>query len=210
MDYDPMDTVDEEVGPQVTVREISSKNIDFTLRNVELAFANSVRRIMLAEIPTVAIDIVEVENNTSVLPDEYVSHRLGLIPLNSRDAESMKSTRDCSCEEGCDMCQIRLTLHAKCVSNEIMKVYARDMVVFGHPINESIGHPVITDEEGLGPVIVKLRQGQEIKLQAIATKGIAKEHAKWCPTAAIGFEYDPHNKLHHLDYWYEQDPKTEW
>lgn len=204
-----MDTVDEEVGPQVTVREIGSKNIDFTLRNVELAFANSVRRVMLAEIPTIAIDIVEVENNTAVLPDEYISHRLGLIPLNSRDADTMRSVRDCDCESGCDFCQVRMTLHAKCVSDEIMKVYARDMVVV-RAINETIGRPVITDDQGLGPVIVKLRKGQEIKLQAIATKGIAKEHAKWCPTAAIGFEYDPHNKLHHLDYWYEQDAKAEW
>ena len=128
MDYDHMETVDEDVGPQVTVREISSVNVDFTLRNVELAFANSVRRVMLAEIPTVAIDLVEISNNTSVLPDEYIAHRLGLIPLNSKDAESMRYARDCPCDEGCDNCQIILSLHATCQANEIMKVYARDMI----------------------------------------------------------------------------------
>lgn len=47
-------------------------------------------------------------------------------------------------------------------------------------------------------------------MKCIAKKGIAKEHAKWAPTAAIGFEYDPHNKLKHLDYWYEEDPIKEW
>ncbi|KAI4089836.1 MAG: hypothetical protein L6R37_007991 [Teloschistes peruensis] len=47
-------------------------------------------------------------------------------------------------------------------------------------------------------------------MKCLAKKGIAKEHAKWAPTSAVGFEYDPHNKLQHLDYWYEQDPEKEW
>jgi DNA-directed RNA polymerase II subunit RPB3 len=47
-------------------------------------------------------------------------------------------------------------------------------------------------------------------MKCIAKKGIAKEHAKWAPSAAIGFEYDPANKLHHLDYWHEEDADKEW
>jgi len=43
-------------------------------------------------------------------------------------------------------------------------------------------------------------------MRCIAKKGIAKEHAKWAPTATIGFEYDPLNKLKHTDLWY----KSEW
>ena len=91
-----------------------------------------------------------------------------------------------------------------------MKVYARDLVLAEGRPNEFVGHPVITDPEGLGSVIVKLRKGQEIRLKCVAKKGIAKEHSKWAPTASVGFEYDPHNRLRHVDYWYEEDAAKEW
>ena len=91
-----------------------------------------------------------------------------------------------------------------------MKVYARDLLTMEPRANEWVGKPVITDAEGLGSVIAKLRQGQELRMTCIAKKGIAKEHAKWAPTAAVAFEYDPHNALHHVDYWYELNAATEW
>lgn len=160
--------------------------------------------------PTIAIDLVEIEANTSVLADEFIAHRLGLIPLNSKDVNSLLNSRDCDCEQYCDNCSVRLTMHAKCTSADIMKVYASDLIVDSFRQNGMVGNPVITDPEGLGSLIAKLRTGQELKVSCIAKKGIAKEHAKWMPTAAVGFEYDPHNKLHHLDMWYETEAASEW
>jgi DNA-directed RNA polymerase II subunit RPB3 len=162
-------------------------------------------------VPTVAVDLVEIELNSSVLADEFIAHRLGLIPLDSKGAAELNNSRDCDCEQYCEQCSVTLTLHAKCTSDEIMKVYARDLVVDGLHAN-SVGSPVITDPDGFGCLIAKLRKDQELKLTCIAKKGIAKEHAKWMPTSAVGFEYDPHNKLHHIDWWFENntDPAKEW
>ena len=90
-------------------------------------------------------------------------------------------------------------------------VFARDLVVTTeNRRNQYLGNPVIRDPNGNGPLIAKLRKNQEIELTCIAKMGIAKEHAKWAPTSAIGFEYDPNNKLRHVDYWYENDAKDEW
>jgi len=158
-----------------------------------------------------AIDLVEIEANTSVLADEFIAHRLGLIPLNSKNVDDVTYSRDCdNCDNYCDQCSVTLTLHARCASDEMMKVYARDLVVDPGRPNQWVGSPVITDADGLGTVICKLRKDQELRMKCIAKKGIAKEHAKWAPVAAVGFEYDPHNKLKHTDLWYEADAEKEW
>ena len=190
--------------------QAGANHVDFELQSVDLAFANSIRRVILGEVPTMAIDLVEIEANTSVLADEFLCHRLGLIPLVSKNVDDVEYSRDCDCEQYCERCSVTLTLHARCTGDEIMKVYARDLVVDSARANQWVGNPVITDPEGLGTVICKLRKGQELRMKCIAKKGIAKEHAKWAPTSAVAFEYDPHNKLKHTELWFEQDVLKEW
>ncbi|KAJ5089765.1 DNA-directed RNA polymerase II subunit RPB3 [Penicillium argentinense] len=207
MDYE-MDM--EPTGPQVTVREAEPYRVDFRLSSVDISFANSLRRVILADIPTLALDLVEIENNTSVIPDEMLAHRLGMIPLNAKNCDQeLEYTRDCDCEDHCPRCSVSLSLHVRCEGIH-MPIYARHLVLEGERSNDLIGTPVIKDPEGKGALIAKLSKGQEIKLTCLAKKGIAKEHAKWAPTAAVGFEYDPHNNLKHVDFWYEQDPVKEW
>lgn len=250
MDYDVYNGIDgEETGPRVTIRDVqhtfcaqrrpmltslqtNQTTINFVLSNTPLSLANSLRRTILAEVPTLAIDLVEVEANTSVLADEFLAHRLGLVPLSAKNVDELLYTRDCDCDQFCDNCSVTLRLNASNrSSDETVKVYAKDLFIdsgygssrtpYGRrpsglngmangEDSTQRGEPVILDPEGQGPLICKLRRGQELRLKCIAKKGIAKEHAKWAPTAAVGFEYDPHNKLRHLDLWYEKDKVEEW
>ena len=54
----------------------------FELIGVDAPIANALRRILLAEVPTIAIETVFIKCNTSILQDEVLAHRLGLIPLD--------------------------------------------------------------------------------------------------------------------------------
>lgn len=60
---------------------MDDEEIIFDLIGVEPPLANALRRIMIAEIPTMAIEKVEMWQNTSVIPDENLAHRMGLVPI---------------------------------------------------------------------------------------------------------------------------------
>ncbi|KAI0268804.1 DNA-directed RNA polymerase [Gloeopeniophorella convolvens] len=207
--------VNDILEPNVRIRELKKDSVNFVLENVDLAFANSLRRVMMADIPTVAIDMVEFEANTTVLPDEFIAHRLGMIPLISMNCdEAIRYSRDCTCLQSCQNCSIELILHVACNENRTMDVTSNHLDVNGEEIEKrtpNFGHPVGKNDPSVPPVLIcKIRKGQELKVRCIAKKGIAKEHAKWSPCSAVSFEYDPHNRLRHTSYWYETDIKREW
>ncbi|KAG9301774.1 hypothetical protein G9A89_003321 [Geosiphon pyriformis] len=206
--------------PDIIIQELDIVTIILLWRN---SVANALRRLMIAEVPTIgilptlcfsiiqdnepiAIDMVEIELNTSVLADEFIAHRLGLIPLDSMEAEKIKYTRECNCSQYCPNCSVELTLHAKCLQeNQTLDVCSRDLQTSDPRVS-----PILKHEDDKGILIAKLRKGQELKVKCVAKKGVAKEHAKWSPCAAVAFEYDPHNKLRHTHYWLEEDEKREW
>jgi DNA-directed RNA polymerase II subunit RPB3 len=182
-------------SPNIEILEIKNDSITFVLAKTDTSIANALRRVMISEVPTMAIDLVEIENNTSVLNDEFIAHRLGLIPLTSSKVEKFTYTRDCACAERCPLCSVELRLHVKCTDEQTREVTSLDLISSDDdvvPVNLTAAHGEGNTD---GILIVKLRKGQEIKLKAIAKKGVGKEHAKWSPGCGIAYQFEPEIRL---------------
>nr|XP_043628147.1 DNA-directed RNA polymerases II, IV and V subunit 3-like [Erigeron canadensis] len=185
--------------PKIKIRELKDDYAKFELRNTDASMANALRRVMISEVPTIAIDLVEIEVNSSVLNDEFIAHRLGLIPLTSERAMSMRFSRDCDACDGdgqCEFCSVEFHLRAKCINDQTLDVTSKDLYSSDHTVvpvdfSESGGSAFENAEDSRGITIVKLRKGQELRLRAIARKGIGKDHAKWSPAATVTFMYEP-------------------
>jgi len=150
----------------------SKKNITkFMLKSITPAFANALRRSMLEDVPVMAIEHVELHKNSSVMYDEMIAHRLGLVPLTT-DLKSYVLPKDCKCEgEGCARCQVKLSLKAKGPG-----------IVLISEMKSTDPHikPVFADMP-----IVKLLKGQQLEFEATAQLGRGSDHAKWQPCLAF-------------------------
>jgi DNA-directed RNA polymerase II subunit RPB3 len=73
---------------------LTDELVKFVVKETDLSVANAMRRTMIAETPTLAIDYVQFQVNTTVLSDEYLAHRLALIPLVRRDQKCWRNTID--------------------------------------------------------------------------------------------------------------------
>lgn len=154
----------------------SNEEVSFILQDVPVSFANAVRRIMIGEVPTMAIEEVEFKKNNSATYDETVAQRLGLLVLKS-DLKTYNLPEKCNCKgEGCAKCELKLTLKergAKTVHASSFK--SKDPKVI--PVYEKT-------------IIVKLLSGQELELTATAILGQGKDHAKFSPGLSI-YKHEP-------------------
>ena len=176
--------------PKIKILKLESDSIEFSLKNADLAFANSLRRVIISEVPTMAIDMVQVTENTSPLFDEFVVHRLGLVPLISEDIDNYNFPLNCICKEGCDKCKVDFDIIVKCDENirqDTIDVTSEDI----KPKNKDIKvRPVKYDEHG--PIVItKLKKGQSINMTLTAKKGIGKTHAKWSPVCTCVMKQVP-------------------
>jgi DNA-directed RNA polymerase II subunit RPB3 len=181
--------------PNVEILELKEDSMTFVLSKTDTSVANALRRIMIAEVPTMAIDLVEIEENTSVLHDEFIAHRLGLIPLTSSKMDKFNYTRDCSCAFRCINCSVEFTLNVSCNEEQTRDVTSQDLFSKDPEVV-----PVLSDDNSeqrtdAGILIVKLRKGQQLRLTAIAKKGVGKEHAKWSPTCGVTYQFEPDIRL---------------
>lgn len=139
------------------------------LKGVALQYANALRRICLNGVPVFAIDTVDMIENSSVMSDEGISHRLGLIPLKT-DLKRFSEPHLCSCKSqaGCSNCRVMLVIDSG--NTETTRTVTSSELSSEDQTVKSVSDKI---------PIVQLAPGQKIKLEAYARLGRGSTHAKW-------------------------------
>ncbi len=157
---------------KVKVLEDSGNAVSLQLEGIDRSYANAVRRFCISEVPAMAIDDVVILENSSVLYDETLAHRLGMVPIKTDlDRYVLPEQCDCGSPLGCNKCRVLFVLDAVAKDKQTT-VYSGDLVSEDReirPTSETIP-------------LVKLAPGQSVKLEAYARLGKGKEHAKWQPS----------------------------
>lgn len=169
-----------EVKMEIEFLKKEDNETTFIVRGINSVFANTLRRLIIDEVPTLAIEDVEIHKNSSAMYDEMLAHRLGLIPLTT-DLKSYTMPDECRCKgKGCAHCQLHMQLKAKgpCV------VYSSEITSKDSKVKPAF--PKIP--------IVKLLKDQEIELDAVAVLGTGKDHVKFSP-GLIYYHAYPNIKL---------------
>ncbi|KAK6635778.1 hypothetical protein RUM44_001032 [Polyplax serrata] len=188
---------------KVVIIKISEFNIEFDLIGISCAVANAFRRILLSEVPSMAIEKVFVLNNTSLIKDEVLAHRLGLVPLKA-DPKLFEFRPENSTEPN-EQDTLEYELKIKCTVNrdghknsyQIDDLYVNHSVYSKHIKWVPIGSQAKTyKEKDVLPVhadilLNKLRPGQELDLRLHAVKGIGKDHTKFSPVATAFYRMLP-------------------
>ena len=180
---------------------LRDNELEFDMIGVDASIANALRRIMISEVPTMAIEHVYVLNNTSIIQDEVLAHRLGLIPIRVDPRKLQFKKVD---EGPTDLNTIVFHLKVECERNlqglstsshldpsqlyRNSNVYSSQLVWVpqGHQEELFEGRPPIPVHPDI--LIAKLRPGQCIDVQLHAEKGIGKDHAKWSPVGKFFFD----------------------
>lgn len=166
----------------VKILDRGENEVKFMLSGVNLRFANALRRAMIAEVPKLTIDEVNIHENTSLLYDEQLALRLALIPLKTDLSDYGADDR------------VSLTLKAISPAREgYTMVYSKELISSEPNVEAAFGNiPIVklisSEREVSG---IKSVARQKIALEAIAKLGRGKEHAKWQPVSACSYKDMP-------------------
>ncbi|ORD97037.1 RPAC1 [Hepatospora eriocheir] len=140
--------------------------LEFDIKNCHTSVVNTLRRIILTEIPTIAFHLVTITENNTIFTDEYLAHRIGLIPIRKLSDEVEISN---------------LKYNLKCFNdtNKNMNVYS----------NSIYGDDRIEIKRNV--LIAKLAPGNSINMTIQLATGIGKDHAKWSPVSMCTFRLMP-------------------
>ncbi|DBA69252.1 TPA: hypothetical protein ACH3X2_012994 [Trebouxia sp. C0005] len=189
---------------RIKVQQKDDLDMKFDMVGTDPAIANALRRILIAEVPTMAIEHVFYINNTSIITDEVLAHRLGLIPLDADPALFEYKTRE---ETASEKNTFVLRLKIMCTRQGAQmvndRVLAKDLnfLPMGSQMPDETGCRFAVGQQQMLPqgvqavnhdiLVAKLRPGQIIDLEAHCIKGQGKEHAKWSPVATAWYKLLP-------------------
>jgi len=160
---------------KVELLELEGDHIRFLLSGATMAFANGIRRVCLAEVPCLAIDEIAIYDNTSVLFDEQIALRIGLIPLKAENLDTFARPEECECGgQGCPGCRVDFILSAEGPG----MVYSRDI---------HFTDPGVTAAFDDIPLVI-LGEGEKLVIEGFATKRIGRDHAKWNSGTLCGYK----------------------
>ncbi|RXK36100.1 DNA-directed RNA polymerase I and III subunit RPAC1 [Tremella mesenterica] len=187
----------------VSLQRLTPSTLEFDLVGVDASIANALRRVLIAEVPTVAIEDVYVWNNTSIMQDEVLCHRLGLVPLKIDPREMI--FRENPNAGALDTDTVVFQLRVKCDrqpgtqgETDPKRKYWDSDVYTGMLEWEPAGAQKTKwkrkEPKPVNPDILlcKLRPGQLIDLTCFARKGTGADHAKFSPVATASYRLLPH------------------
>ncbi|ODV94310.1 hypothetical protein PACTADRAFT_45101 [Pachysolen tannophilus NRRL Y-2460] len=190
----------------IKISFIADRTANFDLIGIDTSIANAFRRIMIAEVPSVAAENVYIFNNTSVIADEVLAHRIGLIPLKV-DPDLLTWIDPAADEKDrfTDENTIVLSLDVVCTKNphplknnkeptnlfRNSSIYARDLKFEpqGRQLEIFKDSPVVPADPDI--LLAKLRPGQEISLRAHCILGVGADHAKFSPVSTASYRLLP-------------------
>lgn len=164
---------------KIHVLNKNDTELKFLLEDSNPQFVNALRRVMVSEIPILAIDSVDFSINESVLYNEIIAHRLGLIPLVF-DSKKFHFKDEHDDGKTCSMCEVVFVINKKGPA----MVYSKDMKSSDPDVKP------LFDEIP----IVELFDDQKLKIEASASLGIAQDHARY-QSAIANYRYFPSVKL---------------
>ncbi len=154
-----------------------NNRVQFTLTNVDYRLMNSLRHVLLEEIPCLAFHTFRFAYNDTVLKHEQIMQILRMIPLASKAMQELKWSKDCDCDaKPCERCGVQFELDVENTSMNYMSVTTEHLRPTLRTADSSLSCPVIPLHK---MEIVMLAPGQKLKLVAIAQIGIGREHGKW-------------------------------
>jgi DNA-directed RNA polymerase subunit L len=172
------------------IEKLDNDTIKFDIDGCNTSFVNAIRRTILSEVETVSFNIDDYENsdlkvlkNTSSLHNEFLLHRLGLIPVNIEDVDNFNPDN------------YKFVLKKQNNTNKLINVTTNDFKVTN--LESSVEEDVLTffppneiTKDNI--LIITLKNnptgdGEEVHIEGKCSKGSGKENSRFSPVSNVVF-----------------------